>query len=90
MKIVFNINILCSKAVFSSDEKTSSWIEEGKNFLNILKILTQTKNLISKLNIKGAVTEDLHLINKAVRDFYNNLYCSKYSKAICKSFLQSI
>lgn len=36
------------------------------------------------------VTEDLSLINKEVRDFYNNLYSSKYSEVSCKSFFQAI
>lgn len=69
------------------------WIEEGEKnssyFFNLEKH-RQTKKKISKLNINGMVTEDLSLINKEVRDFYTNLYCSKYSEASCESFFQEI
>ncbi len=117
-EIVTSINILCSKAVLSSEEKAklenlknqldnlfldkargafvrsrACWIEEGEKnssyFFNLEK-QRQTKKKISKLNVNGAVTGELDLINKAVRDFYSNLYSSRYSETSCKSFFQSI
>ncbi len=58
-------------------------------FFNLEK-QRQAKNKISKLSINGAVKGELDLINKAVKDFYSNLYCSRYSETSCKSFFQSI
>lgn len=86
-------NLYLDKARGAFIRSRARWIEEGEKnssyFFN-LERQRQAKKKISKLSINGVVTEDLELINKEVRDFYSNLYCSRYSEASCKSFFQSI
>uniref|UniRef100_A0A087XR38 Endonuclease/exonuclease/phosphatase domain-containing protein n=1 Tax=Poecilia formosa TaxID=48698 RepID=A0A087XR38_POEFO len=65
------------------------WIEDGEKnssyFFNLEK-QRQSKKMIGKLFINGSITEDPDLINLTIKNFYSNLYCSKYSESNCQSF----